>query len=208
MNAMQGRVLDGKALTGWKKRQPARDESSSVKTATERKREQRQRLRDAGENRDSNNECVTTEDVTKCHEMSRDVTLSHEESRDVTNDVTDSVTQDVAHKPPVNGHAIAFATFLDRCKTAGEKPISEYQPVWVFADKIGLPEDLVVLCWQEFVRRYGKGGTDETKRYRDWRKAFRKCVEGNWFGLWSLDEQGRVVVTTRGRIADKVNADA
>jgi len=95
-------------------------------------------------------------------------------------------------KAPVNGSPIAFKTFLDRCKAVSEKPISDFKPVWDYAEKAGIQEDIVVLCWQEFSRRYGEGGANEAKRYRDWRAALRKSVECKWFWLWTLDDQGRV----------------
>lgn len=109
-------------------------------------------------------------------------------------------------KSPVNGTAISLKTFLSRCQEAGERPIGDYKPVWEYADRIGIPEDSVVLCWQEFVRKFGNGGARESKRYRDWRQAFRNCVEDNWFHIWALDEQGRAILTTKGRIAEKINA--
>ena len=107
---------------------------------------------------------------------------------------------------PVNGSPIAFSTFLSRCRESGERPIADYGPVWAYAEKAGIPEDAIVLCWQEFGRKYGEEGGRSSKRYRDWRQAFRNCVEENWFGLWTLDEQGRAVLTSKGRIAEKVTA--
>jgi hypothetical protein len=107
---------------------------------------------------------------------------------------------------PVNGSPIAFATFMARCKEHHERPIADYRPVWEYAERVGIPEDAIVLAWQEFGRRYGEGGGRSAKRYRDWRQAFRNAVEENWMGLWTLDEQGRAVLTTRGRIAEKVAA--
>lgn len=107
---------------------------------------------------------------------------------------------------PVNGSAVSLDTFLARCKDVGERPIGDYKPVWEFAEKVGIPDDIVVLCWQEFVRKFGGNGARASKRYRDWRKAFRNCVEENWFRLWTLDDQGRAVLTASGRIAEKVSA--
>lgn len=107
---------------------------------------------------------------------------------------------------PVNGSAISLSTFLDRCKAHNERPIGDYRPVWEYAEKVGVPEDAIVLAWQEFVRKYGPSGGRSAKRYRDWRQAFRNCVEENWLGLWTLDEQGRAVLTSKGRMAEKVVA--
>lgn len=74
LQAMQGRVLDEDRLTGWDSRQPAREDDgdpiSGAKSATQRKREQRERARSAREDA----------------KLSRDVTIGHEESRNVTTD--------------------------------------------------------------------------------------------------------------------------
>lgn len=107
---------------------------------------------------------------------------------------------------PVNGSAISLATFLDRCKEHHERPIGDYRPIWEYAEKVGIPEDAVVLAWHEFARKYGPSGGRAAKRYRDWRQAFRNCIEENWLGLWTLDEQGRAVLTSKGRMAEKVVA--
>lgn len=65
MAAMQGRVIDGQAITGWDRRQPKREDAGSpetgAKSAAQRKREQRERLRGVTN---------VTESVT-CHEESR-----------------------------------------------------------------------------------------------------------------------------------------
>lgn len=88
LEAMQGRVLDGMNLMGWEKRQPKRedagDNTKGVKSAAERKREQRQREDDAMDSvaetvfdavcdKDSHNEC---------HAESRGVTLDKDTDTD------------------------------------------------------------------------------------------------------------------------------
>lgn len=74
--AMQGRVLDGEKLSGWEKRQPKREDSGNPETgsksATTRKREQRQRERDAKDQ----------EGVTQGHAGSRNVTLDKETDKE------------------------------------------------------------------------------------------------------------------------------
>ncbi len=69
IDAMQGRVLDGDALTGWDNRQPKREDAGNpergAKSAAQRKREQREREREASK----------VDDVTQCHAESRNVTL-------------------------------------------------------------------------------------------------------------------------------------
>lgn len=98
---------------------------------------------------------------------------------------------------------IVFATFLEICKQNTEAPIRDYRPLWAYAQKIGLNEDLIGLCWDEFCRRHSPGGVNADKRYTDWRAAFRKCAEGNWYRLWTVDAQGTICLTPQGRLAAK-----
>lgn len=103
--------------------------------------------------------------------------------------------------------AISFDTFLAQCKAKGEKAISDYKPIMDFTQKIGLPMDFTVLCWEEFKRRHSKGGLAEGKRYADWRRAFRNCLEGNWYRLWYFDQgSGKYVLTSNGVAADRATA--
>ena len=92
--AMQGRLLDGNVLSGWKNRQPLRedsgDEKTGTKSAAQRKREQR--------DRDSVVDNSTEEN--QCHELSRNVTLDKDKDKDKSN----------TPKPP-SGADIAFETF-------------------------------------------------------------------------------------------------
>jgi len=73
LNAMQGRVLDGQALTGWDKRQPKREDAgdpeTGAKSASQRKREQRERERQAALERE-------------CHAESREVTTDKDKDKD------------------------------------------------------------------------------------------------------------------------------
>lgn len=107
--------------------------------------------------------------------------------------------------PPKGGNpAIEFKTFVAKCKESGEKLISDYRPVFDYAEKVQLPIAMVQLCWDEFQRRYSPGGPSESKRYKDWRKVFRNCVEGNWLKLWWLNPATDAFeLTTAGRTAGR-----
>lgn len=79
MAAMQGRVIDGQAITGWDRRQPKREDAGSpesgAKSAAQRKREQRARAKGV-------DVTSVTENVTS-HETSRDgVTPALEQAPD------------------------------------------------------------------------------------------------------------------------------
>ncbi len=112
--------------------------------------------------------------------------------------------------PPKGGNAgsksqaIALKTYLAECKAKGEKAIPEDDPVFVFADKAGIPDEWLRIVWREFVERYSDG----SKRYKDWRKHFRNAVRGNWFKVWYCDEGGRMCLSSQGRVLDIANLEA
>lgn len=95
-------------------------------------------------------------------------------------------------------------TFLDACAANGERPLRDYTPLWRYAEGAGLSQDFIALAWFEFRRRFLAGGTADTKRYVDWRKAFRKYVEGNYLKLWAIDGNGAYFLTTLGKQAQKI----
>ena len=115
-------------------------------------------------------------------------------------------------KPPDGGSppartkpgAIALQTFLDACSEKGERPLRDYAPLWRYAEGAGLSQEYIALAWVEFRRRFLPGGTGETKRYKDWRGAFRKYVEGNYLKLWAIDGDGQYFLTTLGKQAQKI----
>lgn len=116
-------------------------------------------------------------------------------------------------KPPDGGlarersksSAICLQTFLDTCKANGERPVRDYAPLWNYAEAAGLPQDFVALAWVEFSRRFAPGGTGEAKKYKDWRAAFRKYIEGNYFRLWAVGENDQYFLTALGKQAQKVH---
>jgi hypothetical protein len=118
-----------------------------------------------------------------------------------------------APKPPGGGLALVepktptttLQTFLDGCRDRNERPIREYHSLWAYAEQAGLPQDFVALAWVEFCRRFMTGGTGSAKKYRDWRAAFRKYVEGNYLKLWAIDPKGEYFLTAQGKQAQKVH---
>ncbi len=79
LEAMQGRVLDGKNLTGWAKRQVKREDTGNpetgAKSARERKNAQRERQRLAKEKE-------------ACHDVSRNVTTDKDKDKDLKDKTT------------------------------------------------------------------------------------------------------------------------
>lgn len=73
----------------------------------------------------------------------------------------------------------------------GEDAVPESDPVFAYAEKIGLPEEFVRLAWREFRAKY----IDGRKRYTDWPAAFRNCVRDSGWGLWRATSDGYVLAS-------------
>lgn len=111
--------------------------------------------------------------------------------------------------PPTGGkptarksEAIGFQAWCALVKAGGQKLIPEDDPVFAYAERVGLPDDFLRLAWREFQDRYSDG--TKPKRYRDWRAVFRNAVRGNWFKLWWHDGNG-YALTTAGMQAAKAH---
>lgn len=102
---------------------------------------------------------------------------------------------------------IQFKTFIADCKAKGEKAISDYRPVFDWADAVGLQLEFVQLAWFEFGRQFGEGGVKEANKQKDWRKTFRNYVEKNYLKLWYSTADGKHELTTLGHQAQKANAE-
>ena len=99
--------------------------------------------------------------------------------------------------------AVSMADWIAAEKSAGRKPIPDDDPVFDYAQKAGIPDEMLSLAWVEFRARYR---ANPRKRYTDWRAVFRNAVRGNWFKLWFFDETGAYRLTTAGRQAEAVAA--
>lgn len=94
--------------------------------------------------------------------------------------------------------AIRLSTFIALVKEADEKFLPDDDPIYEYAQTIGLTQDMLRVAYLKFKDRY----TDEDKRYADWRRVFRKSVKERWMKLWYLDAaSGKVQLTTDGRLA-------
>lgn len=109
------------------------------------------------------------------------------------------------NESPKRKAAISLQTFLAECRKAGEKPIPDGDPVFAYADKVGLPHEFLALQWREFKDRYQ--GPD-AKRYKAWRTVFLKSVKCNWLKLWWLNGDGQYLLTTAGQQAQRNHRDA
>lgn len=200
MDAMQGRVMEGNDLSGWARRQPKREDQGNpetgAKSASQRKREQREREKEAAQIRDNPPDESASRDVTKCHAR---------EDKDSKPPTSFANAQDVppqaAAKP--KRPTTTFVAWLENVRASNEKVLSDYRPVWDYAEKVGLPADWIELAWLRFRQRYSRDEKAKRKRYADWRQVFLNAVEGNWLGLWYWVEREQAFrLTTVGVQAD------
>lgn len=109
-------------------------------------------------------------------------------------------------KPPEGGRAsaVGLKAWLETVKAKGEKPIPEGDPVFTYADDVGIPHEFLQLAWLEFRHRYTQ---PDAKRYRDWRAHFRNAVRRNYTRVWYVDPSGEYRLTTVGLQAQRAHAE-
>ncbi|SDH82574.1 hypothetical protein [Paraburkholderia phenazinium] len=96
------------------------------------------------------------------------------------------------------GTKITLQAFIDGCKSAGVKAISEDDPIYEWAKKVGVSEEMIAIGWAVFKGRHVE---DETKRYADWRAHFRNAMKNNWYRLWYISSDETCALTTVGEMA-------
>jgi hypothetical protein len=122
--------------------------------------------------------------------------------------LTPSSFTNVQEEAPLSGRGLkrqakTFVAWLDDVRASGGRAISEYRPVWDYAERVGIPDDWVELAWIQFRKRYSTDEKAKRKRYADWRRTFLNAVEGNWLGLWCWSDRDQAFrLTTVGVQAD------
>lgn len=100
---------------------------------------------------------------------------------------------------------VGLKAWLEAVRTRGEKPIPPEDPVFAYAQKVGIPAEFLSLAWTVFRHTYL--GSRSAKRYRDWRRVFNNAVEGNWLKLWFVNADGVYSLTTVGHQAQRAHED-
>ena len=89
---------------------------------------------------------------------------------------------------------ITFAAWEDSIGNA--YALAPDDPVYVYADKVGLPVDYLHLAWKAFSAEH----KDKPARSNDWRAVFLRHVRNGYPGLWT-HHGGAFHLTTRGKQA-------
>lgn len=87
--------------------------------------------------------------------------------------------------------------FVDTCKASGYEYIPGDDPIFGYADKVGIDQEMIVVCWREFRDAY----LPSNKTQADWRAHFRNAVRRNWYKLWYLKDGESAAWTTAGEQA-------
>lgn len=101
-----------------------------------------------------------------------------------------------------SGSGITLQTFIEQCKATGENAIAEDDPIFAYAEKVGINSEMLAAAWQEFKSAY----LPTKKKQRDWRAHFRNAVRRNWYRLWFLKDGEGAQWTTAGEQARRAAA--
>lgn len=116
--------------------------------------------------------------------------------------VVDAQARSISSGKPNRKPSITLRQFLDSCKAAGEKPILAGDPIFDYAEKVGIAEDMLTVCWKEFRDSH----LSTLKRKADWRAHYRNAVRRNWYKLWFLRDGEPAGWTTAGEQARRAAA--
>lgn len=103
-------------------------------------------------------------------------------------------------KPKTQRNESTFRQWLDVITATGERPVRDYQPLWEYCDRVGIPADWVAMAWEKFTDRYLHDPQYRNKRYKDWRHVFLNAIRDNWYGLWCVASDGSLALTGRGKM--------
>lgn len=89
-----------------------------------------------------------------------------------------------------------FKEWTDSCKAAGVDTIPADDPVFAYANELGIPIDFIRYAWVEFKRQFTNA--EKTKKYKNWNQHFQNAVRRNWYGIW-YEKNGAWLLTTSGK---------
>lgn len=104
---------------------------------------------------------------------------------------------------------IQLKTFIEICRAAGEKPISEYKPLLEYVEATGLPMDFVQLAWEVFKDEYMGDGAKAARMQADWRRHFLNYIQKGYYRLWFAkagEDGNEYVLSTQGLQAQQLHS--
>jgi hypothetical protein len=96
------------------------------------------------------------------------------------------------------GKEITLDQFLQQCEEKKEMYIADDDPIFEYADKIGIPQNFMWIGWKAFMAAQAKD-----KKQLDWRATFRNYVRKGWLKVWLISNTGEYYLTTYGKQLEK-----
>jgi len=97
---------------------------------------------------------------------------------------------------------VTLIQFLDQCKANKVRPIEDDDPIFSYAEKVGISVEMLSACWNEFKIAY----MGKPKNYLDWRAAYRMSVRKNYYDLWYIKDGELAQWTSAGEQARRAAA--
>jgi hypothetical protein len=77
--------------------------------------------------------------------------------------IEQSQSEKTTSRKPAGKAAVSLKAFLAECKSRDERPIPEGDPVFAYADEVGIPDDFLRLHWLEFKERHSQPVRNATR---------------------------------------------
>jgi hypothetical protein len=97
---------------------------------------------------------------------------------------------------------ITLKTFIEQCQACSVKPVPDDDPIFDYAEKVGIESEMLAIAWREFKSYW----LPTQNRKKDWPGTFRNAVRQNRAGLWYLKEGEPARWTTAGEQARRAAA--
>lgn len=118
-----------------------------------------------------------------------------------------TIADEQAHPADIgrDGKKTTFAKFIETCKAKGEKAIPDDDPVFKYAETVGIDTEMLEIAWREF-KGYWLTGEGKSKRRTDWRGTYLNAVKQNRARLWFIRPGENASWTTVGEQAKRAAA--
>lgn len=154
------------------------------------------RVKDTARVRAHRERLATNADVVSCNALhASDTRVTSAESRPVTTPPTNTDTKKEKNKPKKQ-----LMTFSEWSEV---NPDPDYGAVYRYAESINLPAELLNIAFFDFGEKYGDGGTNAAKKYKDWKLVFLQAIRENWLRVWFTEPDGSFRLTVRGQQAER-----
>lgn len=122
----------------------------------------------------------------------------HDDSDMLADSKQDATLEKSREEKEKRKREITLAQFFEECNLKNELAITDNDPIFEYADKIGIPQDFMRLGWEAFKRKQ-----KPLKKQADWRSVFRNYVRSGWLDVWAINATGEFYLTTYGKQLEK-----